>query len=152
MNAPSPEMTGETALMLRRTFDVDMATLWRALTDPAAWMQWFGAKMATPHHTEADLRVGGKWAIEMKGNESGDPHNVRGEFLEIDEPNRVSFTWAWYSAPEAISVVTYALTDAAEGGTTLTLTHERLPSTEARDGHAMGWTATVDSLAEHLTA
>ncbi|MEM7190164.1 MAG: SRPBCC domain-containing protein [Pseudomonadota bacterium] len=152
MNAPTPEMTGETSLMMRRTFDADMPTLWAALTDPQAWLQWFGAQMATPQRTEADLRPGGKWAIEMQGNESGEPHNVRGEFVEIDEPNRVSFTWAWYSAPDAVSLVTYVLTDAGDGRTSLLLTHEKLPNADQRDGHGRGWMATLESLENYLSA
>ena len=152
MNAPSLEMTGETALMLRRTFDADVPTLWAALTDPKAWMHWFGANVATPQHTEADLRPGGKWVIEMKGNTSGDPHDLFGEFVEIDEPNKVSFTWNWAAAPTDPSLVTYVLSDAGDGKTTLTLTHERLPTSDARDGHGRGWSGSMDNLAAYLAA
>ena len=142
---------GDTALMIRRTFNADIQTVWKALTDPAAWMHWFGAKMASPSHTEADLRPGGKWAIKMTGNDSGEAHNVSGEFVEVDEPTFVSFTWAWYTTPENISLVSYRLK--ADGdNTTLTLTHERFASTEARDGHNRGWTATMDSLEAYLSA
>ena len=150
MNAPQTTMTGATALMIRRSFDADIQTLWVALTDPAAWLQWFGAHVAKPHNTEADLRPGGRWAIEMKGRDSGDEISVGGEFIDIDEPNRVSFTWAWFSAPDAKSVVTYALSDGGNGRTTLTLTHEQLPSTEMRDRHGKGWNATLDGLVTFL--
>lgn len=150
MNAPVTEMQGDTALMIRRTFDADIQTLWKALTDPQAWMQWFGAKMATPQKTGADLRVGGAWFIEMIGNETCKGHNVRGEFVEVDEPNRVSFTWAWYSVPEAVSLVTYALKDLGDGRTSLTLTHERFARVDVRDSHSMGWNATMDTLATYL--
>ena len=142
---------GDTALMLRRTFNADIQTVWTALTDPKAWMLWFGAQMATPQHTEADLQVGGKWAIEMVGKDSGESHNVKGEFVEIDAPSRVSFTWAWYSTPDRVSLVTYALTDHGDS-TTLTLTHERFANVEARDGHNRGWTATLDNLEAFLAA
>jgi len=95
MNAPVTTMTGETSLMIRRTFEADMQTLWTALTDAGAWLEWFGADIARPASTEADLRPGGRWSIEMKGRESGDDYSVGGEFVEIDAPSRVSFTWAW---------------------------------------------------------
>ena len=145
------EPMGDTALMIRRTFQADIQTVWKALTDPNAWMHWFGAKMAKANHTEADLRVGGKWAIEMTGLESGESHNVKGEFVEVDEPNRVSFTWAWYSTPDRVSLVTYALTDHGDS-TTLTLTHERFADLEARDGHNRGWTASLENLEAYLSA
>jgi len=150
MNAPQTTMTGETALMIRRSFDADIQTLWGALTDPAAWMQWFGGGAAKPYNTNADLRRGGRWAIEMKGLETGKDISVGGEFLEVDEPNRVSFTWAWYTAPEVVSVVTYALSDAGNNQTTLTLTHEKHPSSDARDHHGRGWNATLDRLVTFL--
>ncbi len=67
---------------------------------------------------------------------TGDDHNLAGEFIEIEPPDRVSFTWAWSSAPEVQSVVTYALSDAGAGRTTLTLTHEKLPSGATGTGTA----------------
>ncbi|MEM7060022.1 MAG: SRPBCC domain-containing protein [Pseudomonadota bacterium] len=145
------EPMGETYLTIKRTFDADIQTVWRALTDPQAWMHWFGAKMASTNHTEADLRPGGKWAIRMTGNDSGEAHNVSGEFVEVDEPTFVSFTWAWYTTPENVSLVSYRLKADGET-TTLTLTHERFANIEARDGHNRGWIATMDTLEAYLAA
>lgn len=150
MNAVT-EMTGETSLMIRRVFDADMQTLFEALTDPKVIVQWMGGGVAIPRRAESDLRVGGQWFVEMRGS-SGNDHNVRGEFTRVDPPNEVAFTWAWYSTPEAVSHVTYRLTAAEAGKTTLTLIHEKLPSTEARDGHGRGWNASMDKLAERFAA
>ena len=55
MNAPTTEFKDDTALMIRRTFKADIQTLWKALTDPKALMQWMGAHVATPVRAEADL-------------------------------------------------------------------------------------------------
>ena len=152
MNTPTTEMLDDTTLMIRRVFKADIQRLWRALTDPAAWMQWMGANMATPQRTDADLRVGGAWYIEMKGNETGNPHNVKGEFVEVDAPNKVSFSWAWYSDPEAVSLVTYALKDLGDGTTSMTLTHTRFATTDMRNGHAMGWNGSLGTLEKLLAA
>ncbi len=150
MNAPMVTKPDDTSLMIRRTFDVDAMTFRTALTDPKAWMQWFGGGVATPVRAEADLKVGGAWLIESRGNETGTPHNVGGEFVEVDPPKRVSFTWAWYSTPGKVSQVTYAVSATEDGKATLTLTHQRLADTEARDNHGRGWTATLERLAAHL--
>lgn len=150
MNVVTP--IDETALMIRRVFKVDRRTLWNALTQPDAIMQWMGAKMASPAKVETDFRVGGSYQIEMIGNETGEMHKVGGEYLEISEPDRISFSWAWHTTPGRVSRVTYALSAADGGGTTLTLTHERLYDTEARDNHGKGWSATLDSLEEYLAA
>ena len=153
MNAPLVEKPTATSLMIRRVFDADQPTLWRALTDPNAWMEWFGAGYATPTKTEADVRPGGAWRIEMRGNDSGNEIVLFGNYVDVDEPNSVSFTWAWAAAPErGDSLVTYKLSPADEAGkTSLLLTHERLPDTDIRDSHAMGWTGTMELLAKYLS-
>jgi uncharacterized protein YndB with AHSA1/START domain len=152
MNAPVTELKDDTALMIRRTFKADIQTLWNALTDPKALMQWMGAHVATPVRAEADLRVGGKWFLEMEGKETGNPHNVRGEYVEIDEPNRVVFTWSWYSSETPPTLVTFALKDRGDGTTSLTLTHERFADADTRTGHSMGWNGSFDNLDTLLAA
>ena len=149
MNAPVTEMTDQTTLMLRRGYDTDIDTLFRALTDPEAIRQWFGPGTAKVHHAEGEIRVGGRWAIEMVGDNC-EEHKVSGEYTQVDPPNRVSFTWAWASTPENVSEVTYALSPAPEGGTTLTLTHARLANADARDRHAFGWNGSLDKLGPWL--
>lgn len=152
MNMPAPdnnapkENADDTRLVIRRSYDADTETLFRALTDPEALKEWFGPGSAKVHHAESDLRVGGKWAIEMIGDNC-EEHNVSGEYVEVDAPRKVAFTWAWRSTPERVSQVTYALSPASEGRTTLTLTHERLHNAEVRDKHAYGWNGSLDNLA-----
>jgi uncharacterized protein YndB with AHSA1/START domain len=151
MTAPVTEVLDETAVMIRRTFNADIETLFTALTNPEAWMQWFGGGKATPIKTGADVSVGGAWHIDMRGGD-GSEFGVSGEYIELDPPSRVSFTWAWSSKPGKISQVTYALSPAGNGKTTLTLTHAKLPDAETRDSHAAGWNATFDLLDKALAA
>ena len=88
----------------------------------------------------------------MVGNETGEMHKLSGEFVEVNAPNWVSFTWCWYTTPDRVSLVSYRLSSTDDGRTNLILTHERFADVEARNGHAMGWAATLDSLANHLAA
>ena len=141
--------TDDTTLMIRRSYDTDAATLFRALTDPEALKEWFGPGAAKVHHASSDLRVGGKWAIEMTGDNC-EEHNISGEYIEIDAPRKVVFTWAWRSTPDRVSQVTFALSPAGEGRTTLTLTHERLHNAEIRDKHVFGWNGSLDKLTPWL--
>ncbi|MEO1493623.1 MAG: SRPBCC domain-containing protein [Pseudomonadota bacterium] len=149
MNAPVPEMTGPTSLMIRRTFEADIETLFQALTDPKAWLSWFGGGKATPINATADLVVGGDWRIDLRGGD-GTAFGVFGAFTEIDAPNTVSFTWAWTGTPERVSQVTYRLSAVDADRTTLTLTHDRFFDSDARDGHAGGWSATLELLESYL--
>ena len=133
-----------TTLMLRRTFAADIDRLFDALTQPDAIREWFGPGSFRVRHAAADLRVGGAWVIEMESPE-GNAHDVGGEYLEIDRPRMVAFSWAWANEPSEVSHVRYTLTP-ADDGTTLTLTHSRLPSENSRNLHAQGWNGSLDNL------
>ena len=153
MNAPMIDKPDATTLMIRRTFDADIQTLWQALTVPEAWTRWFGGGHATPVATDADLRVGGAWRIEMRGNETGNQFVLSGTYSEVDPPRRLVFSWAWSSAPDHVSQVTYALSQGESADqTTLILTHERLADSEARDNHGRGWSESLKRLAADIEA
>ncbi len=136
-------------LMLRRTFSAEIGRLFEALTSAEAIRQWFGPGPFRVTRAASDLRVGGAWVIEMESPE-GDAHNVGGEYLEVDPPNSVAFTWAWVNEPAQVSHVRYALTP-SDAGTTLTLTHSRLPSETSRDMHGQGWNGALDKLVPWIT-
>jgi uncharacterized protein YndB with AHSA1/START domain len=146
---PAAADRDETKLVIRRSFDADIETLFDALTNPEALKDWFVPGTANVHHAASDLREGGQWAIEMIGD-NREAHNVSGEYVEVDPPRKVVFTWAWQSTPDRVSQVTYALKPESAGRTTLTLTHERLASAEVRDRHEFGWNGSLDKLAPWL--
>jgi uncharacterized protein YndB with AHSA1/START domain len=138
-----------TTLVIRRNFRAPVERVFRALTDPEAIVRWFGPGPVTCTGASNDLRVGGAWSVEMRSPD-GEEHRISGEYLEIDAPRRVVFTWAWRSTPERVSHVTYALSPDGEEATTLTLTHERFFDTAVRDRHAQGWSGCLDKLAAWL--
>lgn len=75
--------------------------VFQALTDPRQTVQWWGQK-GMYHHTgwKADLRPGGEWRSDGVSDVDGKPYHVGGEYLEIDPPRTVSFTWiASWSGP-----------------------------------------------------
>ena len=149
MNAPVTEMKDATTLMIRRTYDADVETLFDALTGAEGITGWFGPGTFKVTNCESDVRVGGKWFIEML-NAEGNTHNVGGEYVAVDAPNSVVFTWAWKWEPDEVSQVTYRLSPAEDGKTTLTLIHERLPSENSRDLHGQGWNGALDNLGPWL--
>ena len=150
MNDAATTTPDATTLMIRRTFDADIATLFDALTNADAIREWFAPGAFSVARAASDLRVGGAWVIEMVSPE-GNPHNVGGEYLEIDPPNSVAFTWAWANEPDEVSHVRYNLTR-AEAGTMLTLIHSRLPSESSRDRHIHGWNGALDKLMPWIAA
>jgi len=65
-------------------------------------------------------------------------------------PNRLLvFSWAWHSTPERESQVTVSLKPDGDG-TLMTVHHEQLFDSAARDGHERGWMASLDQLEKCL--
>lgn len=74
-----------------------------------------------------------------------------GEFIEIEAPSRLVFTWVSpYTGPEP-SVVTLDLEPDGEGATRVRIVHSGLPDAVARS-HRDGWTTMLDRLAAGVAA
>jgi uncharacterized protein YndB with AHSA1/START domain len=93
---------------------------------------------------EMDLRVGGKWRLELPMTK---PHHgvslVRhdGEILELDPPRLLVYTWLanFHSDPQHRSIVRWDLTR-TQSGTHVQVTHSHLSSEPAAaKDYAQGW-------------
>jgi uncharacterized protein YndB with AHSA1/START domain len=63
---------------------------WLDQTQLGQWM--FGATMQDEIlHIEIDAKVGGKFSLLVRRN--GQQFDHVGEYLELDRPNRIAFTW-----------------------------------------------------------
>ena len=103
---------------------------------------------------EMDLRLGGKYRIGFHRPEGLPPLYVGGEFLVIEAPHRLEYTWIYEkeSRPEWTdhSVVKVAFNALPEGRTEIILTHELISDPVEREKHTEGWTAIIDRMAESL--
>lgn len=107
-------------------------------------MRWMQPLDNACIHAEADVRVGGRFRVILRGA-NGEEHDVSGTYLEVVPEEKLVFTWAWRSTPERESLVTVTLR--ADGpATELTLMHERFFDEAARDSHNEGWTSSIDQL------
>jgi uncharacterized protein YndB with AHSA1/START domain len=67
--------------------------VFQALTDPVQLSSWWGAKgMYRITEYQSDLRPGGKWASIGAGAD-GKSFRVDGEYIEIDRPRLIVYTW-----------------------------------------------------------
>lgn len=100
---------------------------------------------------EVDFRVGGRFRIVMHGAESR--YGQVGEYLEIDPPKRLVFTWVsdWVPAEHANTRVSVSFEAVGEDHTRVVLLHEELIGDGTYDGHEQGWSDILRKLEEHLT-
>src|SRR5229473_4158394 len=67
--------------------------VFQALTDPQQMAKWWGQKgMYRVTECKGDLRPGGKWS-SAGVSADGKPFSVDGEYLEIDRPRLLVYTW-----------------------------------------------------------
>ncbi len=134
-------------LRLERRIGAPPARVFAAWTEPEQLRRWSAPAGMTLGEGELDLRVGGRWSIEMI-DPTGGRHVAFGKYLEVSPPRRVVYTHAWRledgdSSPETVVTVEFL----AEGsGTRLLFTQTGFESEPSRDGHLGGWTSCLDQL------
>ncbi len=139
------------SLRITRHYGVPPEKVWRAWTEPQALSRWFGpGDTDSVTRAELDVRVGGRYHIAFR-TQDGEEHDVSGTYQEVVENRRLSFTWAWKSTPERVSLVTIEMRATADG-TELGFCHERFFDQQARDNHERGWTGTFAKLDSFLRA
>lgn len=116
--------------MLTETIEIDAPpeVVFTYFTQPELIVRWMGEW--------ADLHPepGGRFALDITG------HAVRGEFLELDPPHRLRFSWGYAGSddvPPGSSTVEVRLVAIATG-TRVELEHHGLPTPRQAE-HAVGW-------------
>ena len=110
--------------------DASLETVWEFLVDPEKLMRWKGI------NADLETQPGGIFRCEVIPG-----HIARGEYVEIDKPNKLVFTWGWDGSedvPPGSSTIEIEL--ASDGdGSSLRFVHRDLPNAEAIASHAHGW-------------
>lgn len=136
-----PEESADT-LVVRRLLPAPREQVFAAWLDPESLAEWMCPGDITSARVEIDPRVGGKLRIVMLRGEKGVEH--WGEYLAIEPPARLSFTWISEFTDRLPSVVTIELLERG-ARTELVLTHRRLPGRNVAS-HRKGWTDIVQKL------
>ncbi len=153
----------EAALVITRVFDAPRDLVFKAWTDPARLMRWWGPKGFTTPVCKVDLRPGGVFHYCMRSPEGRD-YWGRGVYREIVERERIVYTDSFADEegnpvepthygmsadhpPETLVTVTFT---EHEGKTKVTLRHAVPEAVPERAGMQQGWTEMLDRLAEEL--
>lgn len=165
MSSPSPRLVntggahpmsitehGDGSATLERFFDAPRELVYRILTTPELFHEWWGPRRYRTELVEMDLRVGGRWKAKNI-DDDGTEYVFRGEYLELDPPNAITQTFEFMGMPGAVSTERLVLID-HEGGTLLRVTSD-YGSVEAAEavvssGMEHGASETYDRLEEVL--
>jgi uncharacterized protein YndB with AHSA1/START domain len=131
---------------MRRVIPAPRSSVFRACTEPAELAKWWGPRGFTAPSVEIDLRPGGGYRIEMQPPET-DAFYLAGEFLEIDPPAGLAYTFRWEDPDpdDRETVVRLSLRDL--GDSTELIVSQGAFATEPRLAlHEEGWADTLDRL------
>lgn len=133
-------------LEIRRTFDAPRERVFEAFRDPALLREWAAPDEHTNERVEVDFRVGGRYRREMRFPD-GSLHVLRGEYLEIDPPRRLAYTYTWQTLPDFPETRVEVDFLERDGGTELRLVHAGFGTLDDADAHEGGWADCLDQLA-----
>ena len=147
-------MNGSSAepLIVRRTYAHDRLRVFGAFSTAGALQQWFSPAPDIGNEVVAwDLRVGGSYRITFTLPD-GAKTTVRGEFHQIEKPDRLSFTWCWEEPDPHAGIDTLVTIDffSNNGATDVVISHERLSDREMKDRHSDGWAGALKRLESWL--
>ncbi|MFQ6012760.1 MAG: SRPBCC domain-containing protein [Thermoplasmata archaeon] len=119
---------------VQRTIRTSPEAAYAALTEPGQLSHWF------TQEARGDLRVGGRYT-----DKDGD----RGEFLRLDPPNRVKYTWE-NPAHAPGTVVEIWISPKGEEKSLVRLAHSRLRNREEFEDLKQAWGRALDALRSYL--
>ncbi len=139
------------SLTLRKTLPCSPDVAFRAWTEPEQFKAWFAPDPTMKTIAEVDLRRGGKYRIGFQPAGGKPTMFVGGEFLTIDPPHHLEYTWVWEKETDPDwkdrTIVKVDFKPVGPDRTELVLTHERFSATEASAHHQQGWTAILERMA-----
>ena len=117
--------------------------------DAARLAEWMCPRPARCLNVEADPRIGGALGFDIE--EAGSTFRVSGNYLTLERPHRVAFTWSCSTWPDPAiqTVVTVTIEPDGAGASIMTIEHKLLPPPLVRQ-YAHGWTVISMQLESRL--
>ncbi len=137
-------------LSVRRLIPASAERLFEAWTTPSQLQCWWGPRDVRCSHAQIDARVGGHYRIDNVLPD-GRILVIAGEFLVVDSPTELVYTWGIEPHTAAPELVTVRFEPRGEA-TEVVVTHERIGDQHVRDQHAAGWNGCLDGPAEYAAA
>ena len=142
----------EYGIAITRVFDAPRERVWNEWTDPEAFADWFGgpeSEVPLPS-VSMDVRPGGAWRLTMFAEPGRREIRWKGEWQEVDEPERLVFTVSDQPGDEPYELVIVVLTDLGDGRTEMLFEQRGSLPPEVYERAKEGWGVFFDRIAARL--
>jgi uncharacterized protein YndB with AHSA1/START domain len=139
-------------ITIKRVFDAPRERVWREWTQPEAFADWFGGgDCEVPLSTiSMDVRRGGLWRATMLCDGGRREIQWKGQYREVDEPERLVFTISDQPGEAAYETVTVVLTEVGDGRTEMLFEQRGYLAPEQYERAGQGWSSFFDRIAARL--
>jgi uncharacterized protein YndB with AHSA1/START domain len=143
-------MTRSATVRVQRIMPAPPEEVFDEWLDPEALTEWMCPRPSRVVDVGIDPRVGGRVRFDV--DTPGDRVLISGQFLAIDRPRLLRFTWSNSNWPDptAVSIVKVTFAPVENDRTLMSIEHQLVPSTEFDDFHS-GWLLTAEQLATRLS-
>lgn len=143
-------------LQLKRNLPFPREMVFEAWLNKEHLLQWMGpTEEINLGFIEVDPQPKGKYRFGFDDKGCADERSyVHGEYLTIQSPEKLVFTWIWEPPlPEAgiVTIVTVEFFE-IETGTEMVLSHQKFMDEASCERHRAGWTGTLDKMHTLLNA
>lgn len=135
------------SIVVRKTMNATREEVFDAWLDREGMGTWMCPGPITSAEVTMEPRVGGRFHILMKAPTAEYDHT--GEFLVLERPSKLQFTWISAGTDRQETLVTIELHARIEG-CELVLTHERIPRPETVQQYEEGWGHILSKLDLHV--
>jgi uncharacterized protein YndB with AHSA1/START domain len=141
-------------ITITRVFDAPRERVWREWTEPERFADWFGGpESEVPLSTVSmDVRPGGSWRARMFANPGRRETRWKGQYHQVDEPERLVFTLSDQPGEDAYELVTVVLSDLGDGRTEMRFEQRGSLPPEVYERAKQGWSSFFDRIAERLAS
>lgn len=113
---------------------------------PAELARWWGPRGFEVPEVQVDLRVGGRYRMTMQPP-AGEAFHLSGEFLEVEPPTALGYTFRWEEPHPDDRETSVRLTLHPVGeATQVSLTQGAFATEERRALHRDGWSDSFEKL------
>jgi uncharacterized protein YndB with AHSA1/START domain len=135
-----------------RVFDAPRERVWKEWTQPEAFADWFGGPESDVplESVSMDVRPGGAWRATMFAAPGRREIRWKGEYREVDEPERLVFTVSDRPDDDLYELVTVELSDLGDGRTEMRFEQRGHMRPEDYERAEQGWGGFFDRIAERL--